>query len=450
MPRADGLREGSADRPASSGAAAPDVNAPVPHRRHRFLVTTLIVVSTLLLIVGIFAVWANRLLFSPDNWAKTSTELLQNPNVRSTTANYMVDQLYANVDVAGAIQTALPPRLEPLAAPVAGALRNGAVQVVDRALTRPRVQALWAQANRAADQAFIATVEGGKGPVGVNQGEVSLNLGAILDNVANRLGLPSNLSSRLPPDAANLTVLKASQLKYVQNGGNAIKSLALWLTILVPVLYGLAVFLARGNRRRTLMMVGLGGILAGAVVLLGRSILETQISGSLTDEASLQTTIRAVYAITSSILADVAGACILGGAVLVLAGWFAGPARPAYVARRWLAPFLRAHHTEAFAVTLAALALLFVWNPLPATGKPAGIIVFTLLALLSTEVLIRQTAREFPVAGNVAGVAGGVGGAPAPTDGTVAQPVSVQPADVSVQPTEAGGRPVDVSGPARR
>src|SRR6185437_2385318 len=189
MARADGLGEGSAGSPVAPDTAAPDVNAAVasaPKGRHRILVRVLIGISTVPLIVGIFAVWANRLLFSPDNWSKTSTELLQHPAIRSTTANYLVDQLYANVDVAGAIESALPPRLDPLAAPVAGALRNGAVQVVDAALTRPRVQKLWAQANRAADQSFVAIVEGGKGPVGVNQGEVSLNLGAILENVAAR------------------------------------------------------------------------------------------------------------------------------------------------------------------------------------------------------------------------------------------------------------------------
>jgi hypothetical protein len=446
MARADGLGEGSAGSPVAPDTAAPDVNAAVasaPKGRHRILVRVLIGISTVLLIVGIFAVWANRLLFSPDNWSKTSTELLQHPAIRSTTANYLVDQLYANVDVAGAIESALPPRLDPLAAPVAGALRNGAVQVVDAALTRPRVQKLWAQANRAADQSFVAIVEGGKGPVGVNQGEVSLNLGAILENVAARLGLPANLSSRLPPNVANLTVFRANQLKYVQNGGKAVKSLALWLTILVPILYALAVFLAKGNRRRTLMMVGLSGVLAGAIVLLGRSILENQISGALTSEASLQTTIRAVYAITSSILADVAGACILGGAVLIIAGWFAGPARPAYVARRWLAPFLRDHHVEAYAITLVVMVLLFAWNPLPATGKPAGIIVFTALALLGTYVLIRETAREFPVA--VDGAAGSV-----PSGGTVAQPVNVQSTGASVQPTEVSGSPVDVRDPSRR
>ena len=54
-----------------------------------------------LLIVGIFSVWANRLLFNPDNWSNTSTQLLSNPTIRSSTANYLVDQLYANVNVPG-------------------------------------------------------------------------------------------------------------------------------------------------------------------------------------------------------------------------------------------------------------------------------------------------------------------------------------------------------------
>jgi hypothetical protein len=385
--------------PEPSTTAVPAVETgahPGPTRGRRIQVNALIGLSTVLLIIGIFAVWANRLLFSPDNWAKTSTQLLQNPTIRSSTANYLVDQLYANVDIAGQISSALPPRLQPLAAPVAGALRTGAVQAVELALTRPRVQDLWAQANRAADKTFISVVEGGKGNVGINQGAVTLNLGAILDNVASRLGLPSDLSSKLPPNVANLTVFKSNQLKAVQNGGNAVKSLALWLTIIPGLLYVLAVFLAKGNRRRTLMSVGLSGILAGAVVLLGREILKNQISGALTSDASVQPTIKAVIAITSSILVDTAGACIFAGALFVIAGWFAGPARPAYAARRWLAPFLRAHHAETYAITLALLALLFVWDPIPATGKPAGIIVFTALGLIGTEVLIRQTKREFP------------------------------------------------------
>jgi Short C-terminal domain len=367
-------------------------------RRRLIGVDILIGVTTILLVVCVFATWANRLLFSPDNWSKTSTQLLQDANVRSSTANYLVDQLYANVDVAGLLKQNLPTQFQGLAGPAAGALRNAAVQGAELALSRPRVQQLWAQANRAADQTFIDVVNGRKGAIGINQGEVTLDLASILNNIASRLGLPSGVASNLPPSVANLVIFKSNQIKYVQNGGKAIKGLALWLTIIVPLLYILALFLAKGHRRRTLMTIGLAGILAGILVLLGRSILQGQIATGLTDDASLQVTIRHVYAISTAILKDVAGAVVFIGILLVAAAWFAGPARPAFVARQAIAPFLREQTIATYGIALGLLVLLLVWDPIPATSKPLGILAFLALTLVGTELLIRQTAREFPEA----------------------------------------------------
>lgn len=359
-------------------------------------VNALITINTLLVVIAMFSVWANRLLFSPDNWAKTSTQLLQNADIRSTTANYVVDQLYANVNVPNLIKSGLPTQLQPLAAPAAGALRNAAVQGTDLALTRPRVQDLWAQANRAADQTFIDIVNGGKGAVGVNQGAVTLNLALIVDDIASRLGLPPNIGSKLPANIATLTVFKADQLKYVQNGGNAIKGLALWLTILCPLLYGLAILLAPGRRRRTMMTAAGAVLVAGGLVLLARSILASQIAGSLTNVASLHATISAVVSIATGLLAEIAGACIFVGAVVIVCGWFAGPSRIARSGREAIAPFLRENPVGTYAITLALMVLIFIWDPIPATGKIAGMIVFTVLALFGTYVLRRQTEREFP------------------------------------------------------
>ena len=59
-------------------------------RRRLIGVDVLIGVTTVLLIVAMFAVWANRLLFNPDNWSNTSTQLLQDPNIRSATINSTV------------------------------------------------------------------------------------------------------------------------------------------------------------------------------------------------------------------------------------------------------------------------------------------------------------------------------------------------------------------------
>ena len=365
-------------------------------RRRLMLVDALIAVTTVLAVVGMLSVFANRLLFSPDNWEKTSSQLLEKTTIRNATANYAVDQLYSHVDVAGLIQSALPTRLQALAGPAAGALQNVAVQGAELALGRPRVQDLWASANRAADEAFIALVNGGKGAIGVNQGVVTLDLSSVVSKIASRLGLPASLSKKLPPNIAHLTVLKSNQLKLVQNGGNFIRHFALWLTILVPIFYGLAILLATGHRRRTLMTVGFAIVFAGILGVAARSILQSQVTDSLVHQASLRLAVSDVLAIMTEILGTIAGAFLLVGSVVVAAAWFAGPARVATTARRGIAHYLREYHVGALALTAGLMLLVFIWDPIPATGKPAGIVAFMVLALLGIEALRRQTTVEFP------------------------------------------------------
>jgi hypothetical protein len=49
-------------------------------------------------------------------------------------------------------------------------------------------------------------------------------------------------------------------------------------------------------------------------------------------------------------------------------------------------------------IVVGIMVLVFVWNPIEATSKPLGILIFLVLALVGTELLIRQTGREFPEA----------------------------------------------------
>ena len=102
---------------------------------------------------------------------------------------------------------------------------------------------MWKHANRAADATFIAIING-KGAVATNGGTVTLDLAAIVANITNRLGLP-NVSSKLPPSVAHVTILKSKDLKAIQNAVKVLKGLDLLLTIIVPLLYALAIFLAR-------------------------------------------------------------------------------------------------------------------------------------------------------------------------------------------------------------
>jgi hypothetical protein len=394
----------------------------------RIVTDGLLTITTVLLIVGVFAVWANRQLLNPSNWGSTSTSLLQNQQIRDATANYLVDQLYANVDVSSLLSQRLPPALQPLAGPAAGALRNAAVQGTELALSRPVVQGLWSKANRAADQALVAIINGGNKQVSVKNGAVTLNLGAILNDVASQLGITANLGAKLPPSVANLVIIRANQLSLIQDIGGALKGLATVLYILVPLLYIAAMVIARDRRRKTLMAIGWSGIVAGLVVLLARSLTVKAAASTLTNDDSVRPAVRAVASIATGTLTDVATAVILVAAVLVVAAWFAGPSRFAVPPRRWLAPYLEANPVATYGVVVAILLLIFIWQPIPATGTPVGMIVFTVLALIGTEVLRREARVEF-------------GTAPATTPGTAepvaaGAPVAVSPAGGPVPPPE--------------
>src|SRR5689334_19831683 len=91
---------------------------------HRVAATVLVVLGTVAAFLAVVALWVNRQVLDTDNWTNTSSQLLEDNAIRAAVSGYLVDQLYSNVDVAGEIQAALPPRAQPLAAPAAGALRD--------------------------------------------------------------------------------------------------------------------------------------------------------------------------------------------------------------------------------------------------------------------------------------------------------------------------------------
>ncbi len=369
-------------------------NGSSPGRGRRILVLVLIWVTTVLAVLGIFAVWSNRQLLNPDNWSNTSAKLLENSDVRNGISNYLATQLRANVN-GSRLKAVLPPVLQPIAAPVAAAVQNFAVAGAQRALNDPTVQTIWKDANRVADQTFVNIANGGKGHVHISGGVVTLDLSALVTDLTNRVGLP-NLASRLPPSVGHLKILKSDQLKLVQDTGSGLKNLALLLTIIVPLLYALAIFLARGRRRRTLMNVGFAIVVAGVLVLAATAILKPAVVSSLVKVDANKPAGNAVVSIATSMLIEIAGAFVIVGVPLIIAAWFAGPAHLATIGRRAIAPFMREQPVLTFGIVTVVMALIFIWGPIPAMHRLAGIIVFLVLALVGTQALRHQTAAEFP------------------------------------------------------
>src|SRR3954452_15816635 len=80
----------------------------------------LVVLGTVLAFLAILAIWVSRQALETDQWTKPMSELLESPAVQTAAAAYLVDQLYANVDVTGQVRSALPKRAQPLAGAAAG------------------------------------------------------------------------------------------------------------------------------------------------------------------------------------------------------------------------------------------------------------------------------------------------------------------------------------------
>ena len=364
-------------------------------KRRRALPLTLITIGSVLAFLAIFAIWANRQLLDTDNWTDTSTQLLEDDEIRGQLSIYLIEQLYANVDVQAELADTLPPRLQPLAGPAAGAFQDLGVRGVDRLLERPRAQELWEQANRRAHRRFLQVVEdGGSDNVSTTGGDVTLDLKGILEQTQAQFGVGGRLAERLPADAAQLTILHSDELELAQDGVNLLKALAIILVILALGLMALGVYLARGWRRETLRACGFGLILAGVAALVARSLGGSAVVG-LAKTASVEPALENTWSISTSLLVEAASAAILYGIVVFFAAWLAGPTAWATSTRRALAPFLREPRFAYGGLALIVL-LLLAWGPTPALRKALPALILVALLALGVETLRRRTAREFP------------------------------------------------------
>src|SRR4051812_13569425 len=369
--------------------------------RRRLLPLTLITIGSLAALLAIFALWANRQMLDTDNWTESSSELLENDDIRSQLSIFLVDQLYENVDVQAELQDAVPARLQPLAGPVAGALRTLGVRAVDELLQRPRAQAAWEEANRRAHKRLLQVVENDTGgAVSTAEGNVTLDLKELLEQTSEQVGVGGRLAARLPEDSAQITILKSDELAAAQDGVRYLKALAIVLVLLALALFTLGVYLAEGWRREALRACGIGLIFAGALAILGRSLAGGAVVG-LAQTASVEPAITATWSISTSLLVEAATATLLYGVVVVFAAWLAGPTSWATATRRGLAPFLR-EPRFAFGGLGVIVLLLLLWGPTPATRKFLPALVLVALLTLAVQALRRQTAREFPHASRAA------------------------------------------------
>jgi hypothetical protein len=366
---------------------------------------TLVVIAAVIGLVAALNVWVKRQALNTDNWTNSSSQLLENDQIRGALSVYLVNQLYANVDVSAELEKRLPPQAKGLAAPLAGALEQAAVRATNAVLERPRVQMLWKEANRRTHKAFIALLDGKHEALVSTNGQVVLDLKPLVKQVAEQFGLSGDRLKNLPPDAGQIVILKSNQLETARRGVKVIRVLSYFLLFLVLALFATAIYLAQGRRLRLLMACGVSLLIVGLILLVVRRYAGNYLVDALTNNPEEKGPVNKVWAIETNLLRNVGINTIVYGIGIMFAAWIAGASRAATWVRRMLAPTMRDHPVVIYGAVALVLFIVLATGPTDAQRIYPLLILFA-FAFGGTEALRRRTAREFPAAGQASAPAG--------------------------------------------
>lgn len=365
-------------------------------RGRRRAVKGLVVLGSVLAFLSVFAIWVERQALNTDDWVTTSGQLLDNSTIRSALADYLVDQLYENVNVEKELKEILPGETKQFSGPLSGGLRQVAGDGAEKLLETSTAQGLWKEANRTTHEQLVEVLNGEGNTVSTENGDVTLNLGSLLTNLASQVGIGENLAEKLPPDAGQIDILHSNQLQTAQNITVAVKGLALLLSILTFAAFAAAIYFARDGRWVTVLSCGIGLIAAGFAAIVARHITGGIVVDQLVTEDSVKPAANAAWGIATSLMTSIATTLIIVGIFFAIAGWLASPTGAARACRRAFAPVLRDHIAYVYTGLAIVVCLYFLSAPTQGLRSFLTTLIVAAMAAFGIHELRKQTAEEFP------------------------------------------------------
>jgi hypothetical protein len=365
-------------------------------RARRRTVKALVALGSLLAFLSVFAIWTERQALNTDDWVDTSGKLIQNEKVRAAVGEYLIDQLYENVNVEQELEDILPGETKQLAGPVSGGLRQVAGGGAEQVLKSSTAEGLWKDANRAAHEQLLAVLENKKEAVSTEEGNVTLNLGGLVTNLADQVGIGGKLAEKLPPDAGQVTILRSDQLKTAQDIAVGIKGLALVLSLLTLFAFGLAIYLSRDGRWVTVLFCGIGLVAAGFAVIVFREIAGGIVVDQLVKDESVKPAAEATWSIGTSLMVSIATTVIVFGVLMGIAGWLGSPTGSARSTRRFMTPALRDHAAYVYTGLAIVVCIYFLSAPTQNLRSFLTTLILAGFVAFGIHELRKQTAEEFP------------------------------------------------------
>jgi hypothetical protein len=369
-----------------------------PHFRGRGIVVGILIgLASVMVLVGVVAIWLNTVVYDTPTWRATSQEIIQDPAMQTQVSKYVVDQLYNSATVQNNVAGALPPQLKGFAPAVTSGLHQVAVGASERLLATTPVQNLFVTASVEAHDAFVRLIDNQAKFAKLNNGQVTLDLHPVLLQVADKAGFGAAAQNNLAPTAGQIDVMNSNQLSNVQTAVRIVHAISDWALVIVVVLFAAAIWLAQGYRRRALLWSAIGILVATLVLIFVRRILGENIVNALVSDVAVRPALITAWYIGTNVIGTINLTLLIVAILLVIGVWLSGAGRMSTSVRKRLAPWL-VKPLYAFGIPAVVLLILIVWGPLPVFQKVIPVIIIAVLAAVGIEALRRQTIAEHPQA----------------------------------------------------
>jgi hypothetical protein len=216
-----------------------------------------------------------------------------------------------------------------------------------------------------------------------------LELGSIVGAAGTQLGLAEETIALLPDEAGQVVLIQSDSLGLVRQMVKVVDWLAWWLLVASLLLYGLAIWLAGSEWRRTVVYSGFSLILGGLVLIIVRRAAVAYVVSKV-DDAAYQPAAQAVAGIGTTVLGQVSAAMLINGLVLVLFASLVGSSSLARRIRDWIAPLFLASPWLLWAVVATVFVGLLALTPNATFQSWFTVLIAAIAVAVGVEVLRRQ------------------------------------------------------------
>ncbi|MFI1583865.1 hypothetical protein [Embleya sp. NPDC020630] len=388
--------------------------------------TVLITLTCVLVPLSLITVWVHDIVLDTGRYVETIAPLASNPAIESAVAERItkavdvrVDGKEVTADLAAWLESqGLPPRVGNAVKSLAPQLDDAATQAAHKAATRftqsDRFETVWKNANRTAHSALDHALTGkGRGAVGVDEGTVTLDVGAAVDAVKQDLvNAGVSPADKIPDVDKQMVLIQSDKLRKFKKAAHALDVLGNWLPIIAVVLGAIGVFLAR-RRRRALVTTALGVAFGCLVVAIALAIARRFYLDHLPAQVQSPAAASAIFDTLLRFLKNSVRTGIVLGLVVALGAYLSGTGRLPRALRgsmeraadsvaRWAdthglhtgktGTWVAAHRRWLAIGALLVIALWFaLWNR--PTAWTILLLVAVLLALLAIIALLAATGR---------------------------------------------------------